>query len=70
MTHTSQIAAAVKRTEERFGAVEVLLNNAGYSYQSSIEEGIDSETRAQFETNVFGPAAITRAVLLGMRARR
>jgi short-subunit dehydrogenase len=48
----------------------VLVNNAGYGYQTSIEEGDDAEIRAQFETNVFGLAAMTRAVLPGMRARR
>ncbi|MEE1656253.1 oxidoreductase [Microvirga sp. CF3062] len=65
-----QIAAAVKEAEDRFGAIDVLVNNAGYGYQSSIEEGDDAEIRAQFETNVFGLAAMTRAVLTGMRARR
>jgi NAD(P)-dependent dehydrogenase (short-subunit alcohol dehydrogenase family) len=65
-----QVAEAVKATEDRFGAIDVLVNNAGYGYQSSIEEGDDAEIRAQFETNVFGLAAMTRAVLPGMRARR
>ncbi len=70
VTKPEQIAAAVKEAEDRFGAIHVLVNNAGYGYQSSIEEGDDAEIRAQFETNVFGLAAITRAVLPGMRARR
>jgi NAD(P)-dependent dehydrogenase (short-subunit alcohol dehydrogenase family) len=70
VTKPEQIAAAVKEAEDRFGAVDVLVNNAGYGYQSSIEEGDDAEIRAQFETNVFGLAAMTRAVLPGMRARR
>jgi NAD(P)-dependent dehydrogenase (short-subunit alcohol dehydrogenase family) len=65
-----QIAAAVKAAEDRFGSIDVLVNNAGYGYQSSIEEGDDAEIRAQFETNVFGLASMTRAVLPGMRARR
>jgi NAD(P)-dependent dehydrogenase (short-subunit alcohol dehydrogenase family) len=70
VTEDDQIAAAVKQAEERFGSIDVLVNNAGYGYQSSIEEGDDAEIRAQFETNVFGLAAMTRAVLPGMRARR
>jgi len=70
VTKSDQIAAAVKQAEERFGAIDVLVNNAGYGYQASIEEGVDEEIRAQFETNVFGLAAMTRAVLPGMRARR
>ncbi len=70
VTRTDQIQAAVKQAEERFGAIDVLVNNAGYGYQSSIEEGVDAEIRAQFDANVFGLAAMIRAVLPGMRARR
>jgi len=70
VTKPDQIAAAVQEAEGRFGSIDVLVNNAGYGYQSSIEEGDDAEIRAQFEANVFGLAAMTRAVLPGMRARR
>lgn len=70
VTRQDEIAAAVQQAERQFGAIDVLVNNAGYGYQTSIEEGDDAEIRAQFETNVFGLAAMTRAVLPGMRARR
>jgi NAD(P)-dependent dehydrogenase (short-subunit alcohol dehydrogenase family) len=70
VTKRHDIEAAVKEAEARFGAIDVLVNNAGYGYQASIEEGDDAEIRAQFETNVFGLAAMIRAVLPGMRARR
>jgi NAD(P)-dependent dehydrogenase (short-subunit alcohol dehydrogenase family) len=70
VTKTDQITAAVKQAEDRFGAIDVLVNNAGYGYQASIEEGQEDEIRAQFDANVFGLAAMTRAVLPGMRARR
>lgn len=57
------VAAAVKA----FGRIDVLVNNAGYGYLSSIEEGVAEEIRAQFEANVFGLFAMTRAVLPVMR---
>ena len=70
VTNADQIAAAVKAAEDRFGRIDVLVNNAGYGYQTSVEEGEDSEIRAQFEANVFGLFALTRAVLPVMRAQR
>jgi len=70
VTDAGQIAVSVKAAEERFGAIDVLVNNAGYGYQTTIEEGDDAEIRAMFEANVFGLAAMTRAVLPGMRARK
>ena len=70
VTDAGQVAASVKAAEERFGAIDVLVNNAGYGYQASVEEGDDAEIRAMFEANVFGLAAMTRSVLPGMRARR
>ncbi len=70
VTRPEQIAEAVAAAERRFGAIDVLVNNAGYGYQSSIEEGEEDEIRRQFDVNVFGLFAMTRAVLPGMRARR
>ena len=70
VTDTAQVGAAVQAAEQRFGAIDVLVNNAGYGYQSSVEEGVEAEIRAQFDANVFGLFALTRAVLPGMRARR
>jgi len=70
VTDSGQIVAAVKAAQDRFGRIDVLVNNAGYGYQATIEEGEDAEIRAQFEANVFGLFAMTRAVLPGMRTRR
>jgi len=70
VTNPTQIAVAVQAAEARFGGIDVLVNNAGYGYQVSVEEGEDAAIRALFETNVFGLAALIRAVLPGMRARR
>jgi NAD(P)-dependent dehydrogenase (short-subunit alcohol dehydrogenase family) len=70
VTDQHQIEAAVKAAEDKFGRIDVLVNNAGYGYQASIEEGEENEIRAMFDANVFGLFAMTRAVLPGMRARR
>ena len=69
VTKPDQIADAVAQAEA-WGGIDVLVNNAGYGFISGIEEASDAEVRAQFETNFFGLAALTRAVLPGMRARR
>ncbi|GAA4322698.1 oxidoreductase [Pigmentiphaga soli] len=70
VTDAGQIAQAVRQAEQAFGGIDVLVNNAGYGYMSAVEEGEDAEIRAMFEANFFGLAALTRAVLPGMRARR
>ena len=70
VTSDSQVAAAAMAAQDRFGQVDVVVNNAGYGYLAAIEEGEDREIRAMFEANFFGLAAMTRAVLPGMRARR
>ncbi|MFB7911932.1 oxidoreductase [Kitasatospora sp. NPDC056076] len=70
VTDSGQIATAVARAQTAFGRIDVLVNNAGYGYLAAVEEGEDDEIRALFDTNVFGLADTTRAVLPGMRARR
>jgi NAD(P)-dependent dehydrogenase (short-subunit alcohol dehydrogenase family) len=65
-----QIDAAVAAAEARFGRIDVLVNNAGYGYLAAVEEGDDSDVRAMFDTNFFGLAAMTRAVLPIMRAQK
>ncbi len=70
VTDNASIERAVSAAEAKFGAIDVLVNNAGYGYLAAIEEGSDREIRDQFETNVFGLVAVTKRVLPGMRARR
>ncbi|MFB0493335.1 NAD(P)-dependent dehydrogenase (short-subunit alcohol dehydrogenase family) [Methylobacterium sp. OAE515] len=70
VTEADQIAASLRAAQDRFGRVDVLVNNAGYGYQSSIEEGEEDKIRAQFDANVFGLFALTRAVLPVLRAQR
>jgi len=70
VTDPSSIDNAIRQTLSRFGRIDVLVNNAGYGYQTSIEEGDEQEIRAQFDANVFGLFALTRAVLPTMRKER
>jgi NAD(P)-dependent dehydrogenase (short-subunit alcohol dehydrogenase family) len=68
VTDNDDITAAAK-TLETAGGVDVLVNNAGYGYLTAFEEGNEEGYRAQFEANVFGLIAMTKAVLPGMRTR-
>ena len=70
VTKPEQVASAVQQAEQRFGGVDVLVNNAGYGYRSAVEEGDDADIRTLFETHFFGAVAMIKAVLPGMRGRR
>jgi NAD(P)-dependent dehydrogenase (short-subunit alcohol dehydrogenase family) len=70
VTDAAQVRHAVEQAEERFGNVDVLVNNAGYGYRAAVEEGEEDQVARLFATNVFGPVAMIKAVLPGMRARR
>ena len=68
VTSNADIRAVVDTLEEA-GGVDILVNNAGYGYLTAFEEGDEAGYRAQFETNLFGLIALTKAVLPGMRGR-
>jgi len=70
VTDTAALQAAVANAEARLGRIDVAVNNAGYGLVGAVEEASLAEARAQFETNVFAPLAVMKAVLPGMRARR
>jgi NAD(P)-dependent dehydrogenase (short-subunit alcohol dehydrogenase family) len=61
--------AAVAAAHERFGRLDVVVNNAGYGHFGFIEEVTESEARAQLETNLFGALWITQAALPFLRAQ-
>jgi NAD(P)-dependent dehydrogenase (short-subunit alcohol dehydrogenase family) len=68
VTDTAAVAAAVSDVQARYGRVDVLVNNAGRGQVGAAEETTDDELRSLFELHVFGPAALMRTVLPGMRA--
>ncbi len=70
VTDAEEVKRAVQQAEQKFGQIDVLVNNAGYGYLAAIEEGEDEEVRAMFETNFFGLVSVTNAVLPGMRKRK
>jgi NAD(P)-dependent dehydrogenase (short-subunit alcohol dehydrogenase family) len=70
VTNKAQVKQAVAQAEEHFGVIDVLVNNAGFGYFGAIEESDEAEVRSMFETNFWGLAEMTRAVLPKMRERR
>lgn len=70
VTDTTRVDAVVGDVVARHGRIDVLVNNAGRTHVGAVEETTDAELRALFDLHVFGPAALTRAVLPHMRTRR
>jgi NAD(P)-dependent dehydrogenase (short-subunit alcohol dehydrogenase family) len=70
VTDPAQTRAAVEAASERFGGVDVLVNNAGYTYRAAVEEGDPADVDRLFATNFFGPVDLIKLVLPGMRERR
>jgi NAD(P)-dependent dehydrogenase (short-subunit alcohol dehydrogenase family) len=70
VTDPTSVQTAVDAAVERFGHIDVLVNNAGNFYAGFFEEISPEDFRAQVDTNLFGPLNVTRAVLPVMRAQR
>jgi NAD(P)-dependent dehydrogenase (short-subunit alcohol dehydrogenase family) len=70
VTDHAAVDATVAEIAARFGAIDVLVNNAGYGHEGLLEESPLDAMRRQFDVNVFGAVAMIKAVLPGMRQRR
>lgn len=70
VTDTEQIVPLISDVEHSVGAIDVLVNNAGYGHEGILEESSMEDICRQFDVNVFGSIAMIKAVLPGMRKRR
>ena len=70
VTDKDSIALAVKQGIEKFGGIDVLVNNAGHGTLGALEAATEEHIKAQFEVNFFGLIEVTKAVLPNMRERR
>ena len=70
VTKPEEIQQVIRNVGEAFGPIDVLVNNAGYGYRAAVEEGEAEAVKRLFQTNLFGPITLTKAVLPDMRRRR
>lgn len=69
VTDRAAVDAAIAATTERFGAIDVVVNNAGYGLFGMVEEITEAQLRQQFEVNLFGAFHVTQAVLPTLRTQ-
>lgn len=67
ITQNESIKKAVEGALQHFKSIDVLVNNAGYGYRSSVEEGNVDDVKVLFDTNFFGPVELIKAILPSMR---
>ncbi|MDX3097960.1 oxidoreductase [Streptomyces sp. ME01-24h] len=70
VTDDDAVVAVVDEVERSIGPIEVLISNAGYGLEGTVEESTMADLRRQFDVNVFGSVAVIKAVLPHMRRRR
>jgi NAD(P)-dependent dehydrogenase (short-subunit alcohol dehydrogenase family) len=70
VTSKAQIQQAVAQTIDRFGRIDVLVNNAGFGITGAAEAFTDEQVRSQLETNLYAPIEVTRSILPHMRKQR
>jgi len=70
VTNKDDVAESVRQTLEKFGRIDVVVNNAGYGLVGALEEPGDEQIRRQFETNLFGVINVLRGTLPTLRAQQ
>ena len=70
IVNEESVATAVAKTFEKFGTIDVVVNNAGYGQLGTLEELTDKESRENFDANVFGTLNVIRAVMPHLRAKK
>jgi NAD(P)-dependent dehydrogenase (short-subunit alcohol dehydrogenase family) len=70
VTDDNTVTRTIGEVQEAVGPIDVLISNAGYGFEGTVEESDIADLRRQFEVNVFGSVAVIKAVLPGMRRRR
>ena len=70
LTSDRSVQAAIDKTVQTFGAIDVVVNNAGYAQQGAVEALSDDELRRNFEVNFFAPMAVLRHALPQLRRQR
>ncbi|QEM12892.1 oxidoreductase [Mucilaginibacter rubeus] len=70
LANESSVSLALQHTNEAFGCIDVVINNAGYGIGGAIEELSDAETRMAFDVNVFGTLNVIRSVMPYLRKQR
>ena len=70
ITDETSVSNAITKTLETFGTIDVVVNNAGYGQWGTLEELTDSETRQNFDVNVFGALNVIRSVMPHFRNKK
>lgn len=70
LTHERSVQSAIDQTIATFGSLDVVVNNAGYGQQGTIEALSDAELRNNFEVNLFAPLNVLRCALPHLRRQR
>lgn len=70
VTNKKSIKDAINTAVDKFGTIDVLVNNAGYAYRSSIEEAEEEGLNLMYQTNLFGPICLIQEVLPMMRKKK